>query len=326
MQNRSFINKSHFKLYDSIVPVFRLLCVIILIGFYVLDSGIENHLQGFGFLILYFVYALFLIFSTKVRIFIVYKYPFLIGICETLLATYGIICTGGADSPFYYAYILLIAFFGMVHNLKFTLIISSFCELSFIGMLFFLGEELSGDSITKIIFMFIFAVFTGLISERINQYNIKMALYDQLTSLYNRQYFYGELDHMLSNSRKHKHSFSVVLIDVNDFKKINDKFGHLKGDQILAEVGALIKENIRKRDVAARYGGDEFVILLPDSNRDKTVDFCKQLQNDIRDKLTDGITVSIGVSVYPYDGESTEELFHAADMAMYQVKAQKELW
>ena len=321
MQDKSFINKSHFKLYDSVIPVFRLLCVVILIGVIIYKKGLGYNEKGFSFILLYLIYALILLFFKNIRVIIVLKYPFIIGICETLIVTYGIGNTGGAGSPFYYSYILMIAFFGMVHNLKYSLIVSSFCGSCFIGILILSGEKISFDIIIK--FLFLFAVFIGLINERINKYNIKMAVSDQLTSLYNRQYFYGELENILTHSEEHKLLISLVIIDVNDFKMINDKYGHFQGDRILTEIGALIKKHIRKGDIAARYGGDEFVILLPDADKNKAKDFCRQLQEAIRDNITNGVTVSVGFATYPNDGESMENLFHAADMAMYQAKMRK---
>lgn len=323
MKNRSFINKSHFKLYDSIIPIFRLVCIVILIALIVYKNEFGQNKWSFSFILLYSIYAVILLFSKSIREIIVLKYPFIIGICETLIITYGIGSTGGSNSPLYYSYFLMIAFFGIVHNLKYSLIVSSFCGISFIAILTFLGEKITFYVTYQLVFLFIFGIFIGLINGRINKHNIKLAVFDQLTSLYNRQYFYGEFENILMYCKERNLVISLVVIDVNDFKMINDKYGHLEGDRILIKIGANIKKIIRKGDIAARYGGDEFVILLPSTDKNKTKDFCEILQSNICNDITEYVTVSTGFATYPNDGEDIDSLFHVADMAMYQAKILK---
>lgn len=323
MPNKSFLKLSHFKIYDPIIPIFRIIFILVLISLSLLRNDLKYNKQGFIFLVIYFIYALTILIFKKIRKSIVLKYPFMIGIFETLMMSYGIIYSGGSQSYFYYLYILIIAFYAIIYNILYSSIITTFCLISYISILVFLGERISYHIIFQIIFLGAFALFTGIISGKISKYNIKLATIDQLTSLYNRQYLYGELERLFDYSNKYKNTFAIVVIDVNDFKLINDQKGHLEGDRILVEISNQIKKNISEYDFAARFGGDEFVIVLIDKDRKSVSAVCEKLVADIKYIFSDEITISIGYAVYPQDGKNDKELFHVADMAMYKDKVER---
>jgi diguanylate cyclase (GGDEF)-like protein/PAS domain S-box-containing protein len=152
------------------------------------------------------------------------------------------------------------------------------------------------------------------------------ANYDSLTNLLNRQATEQHLKHLCST----KVSFALIMMDLNDFKPINDIFGHDAGDEILIHVASQLLKKLRKADVLSRWGGDEFVIILPDANREEVIKVCAKLASTLSKPLNLSqhnksvfVTASMGVSFYPDDQVELLELIRAADKAMYHVKKEK---
>ncbi len=155
-----------------------------------------------------------------------------------------------------------------------------------------------------------------------------MAITDSLTKLFSRAYFERHLESELERAKRISSSISVALIDVDEFKKFNDLYGHLVGDRVLMDVAKLIKENIRTMDVACRFGGDEFAILFPDADPDQAkivIDRIKKSLKDYKIKK-DGlyvkipITLSAGISCFPLDSKDAHSLIQNADKALYRAK------
>jgi len=151
----------------------------------------------------------------------------------------------------------------------------------------------------------------------------RLATTDSLTSLNNRRRFQELLADEVVRARRYLQEFSIVIMDIDDFKRINDSCGHKAGDEILAEFGALIKRCARASDVTARYGGDEFVMLLPCTAGDSAIAAAERIRAVVercafprRKKLT----VSMGVASFPRDAEDGEELMAKADEALYAAK------
>ena len=155
----------------------------------------------------------------------------------------------------------------------------------------------------------------------------QMAYYDQLTGLPNRQLFNDRADQAIHLVRRKGHFLSVVFLDLDSFKSVNDTMGHSGGDEIIREVARTLTAHVRKSDTVARFGGDEFLILLNDIDDDDDVlTIAGNLMSLFSQpfKLSDQeyfITASAGISVYPFDGEDTETLVKNADIAMYKAKS-----
>jgi diguanylate cyclase (GGDEF)-like protein len=156
----------------------------------------------------------------------------------------------------------------------------------------------------------------------------KMSMTDALTGLFNRQYFQKELDKMFRLSKRYGYCFSLVMLDIDDLKMVNDGYGHLTGDIVLKETARVIKNTVRETDIAARYGGDEFMVLLPYAGKEETDKAALRLRDSL-DKARvkpdggDGelfIPASLGYAVWEPRLDSPEQLVRSADAAMYADK------
>lgn len=152
----------------------------------------------------------------------------------------------------------------------------------------------------------------------------RLATHDQLTSLPNRFLLMDRMNQAILNAKRTQGVFAVLFIDLNKFKLVNDKYGHEKGDQLLVEVALVLSSTVRRSDMVARYGGDEFVILLEGLKKaEDSVLVAKKIANLVRsyfEAMDIAITISIGISLYPMHSEDVETLIHLADQAMYEAK------
>jgi diguanylate cyclase (GGDEF)-like protein len=151
----------------------------------------------------------------------------------------------------------------------------------------------------------------------------EMAVTDFLTGLYIRRYFMSKLQDELLRSERYNNVFSVVVADIDNFKNVNDTYGHMAGDNVLKAVGEFFQTNIRKVDVVARYGGEEFVILFPQTDGDAAYVLAERLRKEFSQIRVDnlpGLSISLGISTYPEDGKDIKTLIQNADIAMYAAK------
>lgn len=154
----------------------------------------------------------------------------------------------------------------------------------------------------------------------------QQARMDMLTKLYNRRAFDEICSPIWSNALRHKHKLCIILLDIDEFKLINDRHGHAAGDQVLKEVAALLNSTIREGDVLARWGGEEFAIMLPLTSLDDAVSMAERIRETIAGKqITYGIskirtTISAGIAQIDSKTKSIDELFTIADAGLYQAK------
>jgi diguanylate cyclase (GGDEF)-like protein len=159
--------------------------------------------------------------------------------------------------------------------------------------------------------------------ERIQELTIT----DDCTGLYNARHLYKTLETEVYRSARFGYEFSVLFIDLDHFKSVNDTHGHLIGSKLLAEIGYLIKAQLRLIDFAFRYGGDEFVVLLPQTGKDQALVVAKRLQEGFRasnfcreEGLNLNVRASIGLATYPNDAREAHDIIRQADAMMYMVK------
>jgi diguanylate cyclase (GGDEF)-like protein len=157
----------------------------------------------------------------------------------------------------------------------------------------------------------------------------ELSIRDGLTGLFNRRYMEESLSREFIQAERSKKPVGIIIMDVDFFKKFNDTYGHHVGDVVLVKLGKLLSNNIRKGDIVCRYGGEEFLIILPGASLSKIIQRAEMLRDKVEKELRiehNGeclpITISLGAAAYPDHGSSPEEVIKIADNALYKAKDQ----
>jgi diguanylate cyclase (GGDEF)-like protein len=148
---------------------------------------------------------------------------------------------------------------------------------------------------------------------------------DSLTGLYNRRLFDEYCDKELNRAKRYGHQLAIVILDLHKLKEVNDRHGHLQGDQVLQLAATTLQKTMRASDFAFRIGGDEFALLLPQTDPEQAITLCRRIRSqyeiDIQPlKMDIGVTLDFGVAVHPHDGETKSALMNLADQRLYQLK------
>jgi diguanylate cyclase (GGDEF)-like protein/PAS domain S-box-containing protein len=164
--------------------------------------------------------------------------------------------------------------------------------------------------------------------KRVEEALREQSVRDPLTNLFNRRYMEEALGREIRRSIRSPHSIGIIMVDIDSFKGFNDTYGHAAGDAVLRALADFFNEHIRGGDVTCRYGGEEFVLILPDVSLTETLGRAEQLCRDVRQIQVqyqganlEAITLSLGVAIFPEHGDTSETLLKAADKALYQAKA-----
>jgi len=155
-----------------------------------------------------------------------------------------------------------------------------------------------------------------VVNERLR----RAATTDYLTGAVNRRYFLQKAQEVILQARVTRQPFSVMMMDIDGFKKINDTLGHQVGDQCLQQLVILVKANLRQNDVIGRYGGDEFAVLLPQADAQEAAGVAERIIAAIPQNASPSFTVSVGIASFPEHGDSVEKILAAADTALYRAK------
>ena len=232
-----------------------------------------------------------------------------------LLAALVVLCVFGIDS--------MPVASGMVAT-----IYSIYVMIAYIAMLY---KDLWLEIIIPMLFTLsayiVAVVIKYLIKSRDFDQQYKLATTDGLTELYNHRYFQEQLQNFVSHARRYNMPLSLIIIDIDFFKKFNDSFGHQSGDAVLRQVAFVLKRSVRMSDIVCRYGGEEMSIILPSTTYQEAVNLANKLCKLVSEKkykLSNGkestVTISLGVSAYGTDGETPSELIEAADKRLYNAK------
>ncbi len=176
---------------------------------------------------------------------------------------------------------------------------------------------------------FYYAIFSDISSSVENQNELfHLAYHDPLTNLPNRLKLKAQLEYVINNSKRNNLNFAVLFLDLDNFKEVNDTFGHAFGDELLISFANKLKNSIRTNDMVSRVGGDEFIIILSDISDYLFIErVCNKVISIVKEPIKSNekdveIGVSIGIAIYPENGEDIDEIIHNADNAMYHVKNQ----
>ena len=167
--------------------------------------------------------------------------------------------------------------------------------------------------------------FKPFLTFLLEKYNLTISsTLDKLTGVYNRKYFEEALFFLLDSARLEKSEFAVIMFDIDDFKGVNDKYGHQTGDEVLVKLTKEVNKCIGKADIIGRYGGEEFIVLLPNVNKEKAMNMAEKIRINIDDAKILGdkrkVTISIGIAMSAYELLNNEEIIERADQALYKAK------
>jgi len=281
---------------------------------------------------------------------------------DLLLITSLISARGGLQSDTYHFYYLVIVGAGIVFGLRESLAAAAAAGILY-GAAILVGGEGPAD-LGRVAIRMVYFAFTGIaaayLTGREKRQRIgwaeaqrllgelreahaeltvhahdmsQRAITDVLTQLYNHAYFHQRLDEELSRAQRHRRPLSLLMLDLDDFKAHNDRFGHVEGDKLLAAVGAVLTGAVRKGDTACRYGGEEFAVIMPEADLDAASAAAERMRRLVaeaslgrdrehdREPIPHPVTVSIGVATYPAHAVTKLELIEAADRALYRSKA-----
>lgn len=253
---------------------------------------------------------------------------FLLGIILSLTIFYIDYKIFGPDITFTLVYLLPIVGVCWYTGMGYAIFISFLCvaEWSVIKFHLYIMDKdfiiYIFNIVTKL-FMYIFVIFLLTQLKKSLQKEKKLARMDHLTGAYNRHGFFELLELELYKMKRYSKPLTLAYLDIDDFKKINDRLGHSSGDKILIDFTKVIRKNIRESDIIARIGGDEFIILFPDMdyiNAGIAIDKIKKTVCEMMENNSWGCSLSIGVGIFNGWDKSSDEMIQIVDQLMYKIK------
>ena len=257
------------------------------------------------------------------------------GSVSITFATLLVALTGGIESPFFFSFPLIVAGASLVVPPTVTGILAVVAAIGYTlavvgtappGPLAVTTVTTIGLNITALVLL----AFVGIIIAREQRHAreaaIRLSTIDPLTGLFNRTFFFAAIEREIARCARSGRGFCLLMMDLDELKAINDRYGHFHGDRVLRGVGDVIDQGVRRIDTAARYGGDEFVVVLPETDPTGAYVLAEKIRLGVASldiaipRSTIQPSLSIGVVSYPGDGLTADELMIAADSAMYRSK------
>ncbi len=320
------------SLFFAAIPLFHYLSKNIDID----GMMINKYLYSIGFtLIIICVLMLFIMFifsrnenNTYLQVFEIFIY--------LVIFTLSVSFSGAQESYNKFLFLFLIIFYTIEHGMKVGLTIATISTLIIMAIDFSFGQVQSVNQYFEndiaLFFMFYVTAMTLGFYVRLEKLHIRhlteCANMDDLTGAYNHRHFYELISSIWKNSVKNKEFLSLLMIDIDNFKKYNDTFGHKQGDKLLVSISEIIKKNLRPDDIFCRYGGDEFSVILPNTDKETATELANTLRDAVVNMFTEennvvidkGNNISIGVSTTNGEIEDYNSLIEHADMALYRAK------
>jgi diguanylate cyclase (GGDEF)-like protein len=247
-------------------------------------------------------------------------------------ATLLVMFTGRETSPFFFVFPMIVAGAALVVTARVTLALAAAASLGYLAALL-LGSQTGltpasvatvGINLTALILLAYVAMVIAREQRRAKDAAIRLSTVDPLTTLFNRNFFFAAVEREIARSTRSGRGFCLLMMDLDELKAINDLQGHFVGDRVLRAVGDVIREGVRRIDIAARYGGDEFVVLLPETESSGAYVVAEKIRMGVAELDVPGTdmktSLSVGVVSYPDDGRTSDELMISADQAMYASK------
>jgi diguanylate cyclase (GGDEF)-like protein len=249
-------------------------------------------------------------------------------------ATLLVVLTGRDKSPFFFTFPLIVGGAALVVSPRVTFGLATAASLAYIVAIAPPGGggvppetvAIVGVNITALILLAYVAMVIAREQRRARDAAIRLSTIDPLTGLFNRTFFFAAVEREIARSARSGRGFCLLMMDLDELKQINDRHGHFFGDRVLRGVGEVIRVGGRRIDTAARYGGDEFVVLLPETDPTGAFVLAEKIRQgvaELRVPISGAAiqpSVSIGVVSYPDDGRTTDELLITADTSMYRSK------
>jgi diguanylate cyclase (GGDEF)-like protein len=253
------------------------------------------------------------------------------GTLAITFATLLVFLTGGDGSPFFFTFPLIVGAAALVVRSTATFVLSIAAATGYIvattvgsGPPTPVQLATVGIDLTALFLLAFVGSVIGREQRRSRDAALRLSAVDPLTGLFNRAFFFAALEREMARSARSGRGFCMLMLDLDELKAINDRSGHHAGDAVLRAVSETIRSGIRRIDIAARYGGDEFVALLPETDPTGGWVLAEKIRLGVAAREISGLaarpTVSIGVVAYPRDGASADDLMISADRAMYLSK------
>ena len=256
------------------------------------------------------------------------------GSVAVTFATLLVALTGGVSSPFFFVFPLIVGGAALVVTSSVTVVLAGGASLGYVLAVLAgsTGSVLSpataatvGVNLTALILLAYAAMVIAREQRRTRDAAIRLSTVDALTGLFNRSFFFAAVGREIARCARSGRGFCLLMMDLDDLKTINDKLGHFQGDRVLRGVGEVIAAGVRRIDTASRYGGDEFVVLLPETDPTGAFVLAEKIRLGVHEMVLDlpnaaHPSISIGVVSYPGDGRTADELMISADNAMYASK------
>jgi diguanylate cyclase (GGDEF)-like protein len=251
-----------------------------------------------------------------------------------LFLTALLILTGGYASPYFFGFVLLVGGAALWSAGYGPPLLAGIASAAYVIAVLVAGPvPLSTAAVGQVAFNLValalityVAAVIGREYRRAREEALSLSRFDHLTGLYSRAYLAGALEQEIRRAARSGRPFGLLMIDLDGLKAANDRFGHESGDRLLRAVGDIVRRDVRATDVPARYAGDEFVLILPETDLNGAALVADKIRVDIsrlalaHDRAVMRTTASIGLVTYPEDGRTAAELLRRADLAMYEAK------